>query len=84
MDFKPHCYADTDSITKQAINAAYGLGVAKSRNYICVIVDDSPTIIFKDKIVSVSKSGEYADIRCVGDITFYTKNKYVDVVKMLI
>lgn len=83
MEFKPPIYADTDSC-KQVLNAAYGMDVTKSRNYICVIVENSPTIIFKDKIVAISKSGEHADIQCVGDITFYTKNKYVDVVKMLI
>ena len=75
-------YADTDSC-KQVLNAAYGWGVAKSRNYICVIVDDKPTIIFKDKIVSVQRDDERSIITCLGE-TYYTKNSYVDVVKQLI
>lgn len=80
-------YADTDSIKtmKTKLNSIYGKAVmAMNKNYICVSVDKSPVVIFKDKIVAIEKRGEKASILCAHDVEFYTDNKYVDVVKMLV
>ena len=80
-------YHDTDSMAmKCKLNSLYGASIMNKREYICVMVDKEPTIIFKDKIVSISKrGGEYATIICVNtDSVYYTTNKYIDVVKMLI
>lgn len=83
MEFRPPIYNDTDSC-KQALNDVYGCHAKKIRNYICVIADDVPTVIFKDKIVAVQRNGERAVITCIGDTAYFTKNSYSDVVKMLI
>ena len=82
MEFKPPIYNDTDSC-KQALNAVYGCHAKKIRNYICVIADDTPTVIFKDKIVIVT-GGANGIGRCIGDTVYFTKNSYSDVVKMLV
>ena len=80
-------YADTDSIKamKNKLNSIYGKVVMNmNKDYICVIVDKSPVVIFKDKIVAIEKRGEKASIVCTDAVEFYTDNKYVDVVKMLV
>ena len=80
-------YIDTDSIKtmKTKLNSIYGKAVmTMNKDYICVNVDKSPVVIFKDKIVAIEKRGEKASILCVHDAEFYTDNKYVDVVKMLV
>lgn len=80
-------YADTDSVKamKTKLNSIYGKAVMDmNKDYICVSVDKSPVVIFKDKIVAIEKRGEKASILCAHDVEFYTDNKYVDVVKMLV
>ena len=86
-------YYDTDSIKqytkhdiKELLNAWYGaeVNIKMNRDFIVVNVDDKPTIIFKNNIIAVTKNGNRAEITCVGDVTFYTKNDYVDVAKRLI
>ena len=86
-------YVDTDSATqkayaKQILNSMYGtLGQGEkymNREYISVIVDDKPTVIFKRNIVAVTKDGAHTEITCVGDIIFYTKEDYASVVKKII
>ena len=76
-------YTDTDS-AKQVLNSVYGAEVRRIyREYISVIVDDKPTIIFKRNIVAVTKNGAFTEITCVGDIIFYVKEDYVTVVKKI-
>lgn len=80
-------YADTDSIKimKTKLNSIYGKAVmTMNKDYICVRVDKSPVVIFKDKIVAIEKRGDKASIVCSDAVEFYTDNKYVDVVKMLV
>lgn len=80
-------YADTDSAKtmKTILNSIYGKAVMDmNRDYICVSVDKKPIIIFKDKIVAIEKNGDRASIHCVSDIVYYTDNKYIDVVKMVV
>lgn len=76
---------DKTNLMKCYLNSLYGKAVTNmNRDYICVMVDKSPTVIFKDKIVAIEKRGEKANIHCVFDAEFYTDNKYVDVIKMLV
>lgn len=86
-NYKP-LYADTDSATKQALNLIYGSAVqgekSMNREYISVIVDDKPTVIFKRNIIAVSKSGAHTEITCVSDVVFYAKEDYASVVKKII
>lgn len=91
-NYKP-LYVDTDSATqeaytKQVLNSIYGtLGKGATymnREYISVIVDDQPTVIFKRNIVAVTKKGAHTEITCVGDIMFYTEEDYASVVKKII
>lgn len=80
-------YADTDSVKamKTKLNSIYGKAVmSMNKDYICVSVDKSPVVIFKDKIVAIEKRGDKASILCTHDVEFYTDNKYVDVVKMIV
>lgn len=80
-------YADTDSIKtmKTKLNSIYGKAVMNmNKDYICVSVDKTPVVIFKDKIVAIEKRGEKATIHCVFDAEYCTDNKYVDVVKMIV
>lgn len=74
---------------KQYLNSLYermeqAIMVTNGRKYISVIVDKEPTLIFVDKIISVTKSGERAMIICDNDLTYYTENSYVDVIKMIL
>lgn len=55
-----------------------------NKEYISVIVDGKPTVIFKRNIIAVTKSDKFTEIICVGDIQFYTKEDYALVVKMII
>lgn len=87
-NYKP-LYADTDSATqeaykKQFFNSVYGTHARMNREYISVIIDDKPTVIFKRNIIAVSKSGAYTEITCVSDVVFYTKEDYASVVKKII
>lgn len=89
-NYKP-LYADTDSATKdvyvkQVLNSIYGISGGKhmNREYISVIVDDKPTVIFKRNIVAVTKTTAHTEITCVGDMVFYTKEDYASVVKKII
>ena len=76
---------DLKRMTKLHSNSLYGKAVTNmNRDYICVMVDNNPTVIFKDKIVAIEKRGEKANIHCVFDAEFYTDNKYADVIKMLV
>lgn len=82
-------YTDTDSATKdaytkQVLNSLYGTHVCMNREYISVIVDDKPTVIFKRNIIAVSKENSHTEIICVSDTTFYTKEDYASVVKKII
>lgn len=84
-------YADTDSIkqaSKLLLNSVYGAAAqgAKymNRDYISVICDKYPTIIFKRNIIAVTKNGGCTDITCVGDVIFSTKEDYASVVKKII
>lgn len=92
-NFFPINYNDTVSIKtyevidkKALLNAWYGteVNIMTKRDFIVVNVDDKPTMIFKNNIIAVTKNGNRAEIVCVGDVTFYTKNDYVDVAKRLI
>lgn len=91
-NYKP-LYMDTDSATqkayaKQVLNSMYGTLVQGEENiqrdYISVIVDDKPTVIFKRNIIAVSKEGAHTSILCVSDTMFYTKEDYASVVKKII
>lgn len=89
-NYKP-LYTDTDSATqaaytKQFLNSLYGTQGVKymNRDYISVVVDDKPTVIFKRNIISVSKEGAHTSILCVSDTMFYTKEDYASVVKKII
>lgn len=89
-------YFDTDSVreyckndvlaTKQMLNSIYGTEGVKhmNREYISVIVDNKPTVIFKRNIIAVSKIGEYTEIVCTCDVYFKTKEDYATVVKKII
>lgn len=83
-------YADTDSATKDAytrqiLNSLYGMkGINMNREYISVIVDDQPTVIFKRNIIAVSKTNCHTQIICISDQVFYTKEDYASVVKKII
>ena len=83
-------YVDTDSATqiaytKQVLNSIYGKEVYyMNREYISVIVDNKPTVIFKRNIVAVTKDGGITDILCVYDYHFLTKEDYASVVKKII
>jgi hypothetical protein len=64
-------YSDTDSATrrayiKQILNSMYGVQCGK-RDYISVIVDEKPTVIFKRNIIAVTKDGSFTDILCTND-----------------
>ena len=67
-------YACTDSIYKM------------NREYITVIVDSKPVVIFKDKIVAVEKdaSNKAYIYTCTDSIEFHTSNNYADVIKQFI
>lgn len=89
-NYKP-LYVDTDSATKdayvkQVLNSIYGISGGKhmNREYISVIVDGMPTVIFKRNIIAVTKNAEHTEITCVSDMVFYTKEDYVSVVKKII
>lgn len=85
-------YEDTDSVTpfqyprndinviKQALLGEKHM----NREYISVIVNDQPTVIFKRNIVAVTKRDVYTVINCVGDVDFRTKEDYASVVKKII
>ena len=85
-NFKP-LYASTDSvITKELLNEFYGKeGVKHMNNYICVQRDNQPMIIFKDKIIAVTRCADdgTALIHCHGGQVYMCDTKYTDVVKML-
>ncbi len=91
--YKP-LYEDTDSAyimndaiaTKQYLNSLYGTKGVKimNRDYISVIVEENPTIIFKRNIIAVTKRNFNTEITCVGDIVFFTKEDYASVVKKII
>lgn len=91
--YKP-LYQDTDSTyvmndaiaTKQYLNSLYGKGVIKimDRDYISVIVDDNPTVIFKRNIIAVSKENSFTSIKCTNGYDFLTKEDYATVVKKII
>ena len=55
-----------------------------NRDYISVIVEDHPTVIFKRNIIAVSKNGNSTMITCVGDVIFFAKEDYASVVKKII
>lgn len=76
-------YADTDSV-KQVFNSVYGTQVRLNRDYISVIVDDNPTVIFKRNIIAVSKDNSYTSIKCANGYDFLTKEDYASVVKKII
>ena len=88
-NYKP-LYADTDSATKdaytkQVLNSIYGKKVKyMNREYITVIVDNKPTVIFKRNIVAVTKDVGFTGILCVYDYHFLTKEDYASVVKKII
>ena len=86
-------YVDTDSVTKDAytkqlLNSVYGKfaqgETRMNREYISVIVDDNPTVIFKRNIIAVSKNGAHTEITCTSGVVFYTKEDYSSVVKKII
>lgn len=90
-------YTDTDiikqayhskecNVDKQSLNLLYGIKGEKTMNreYISVIVDEKPTVIFKRNIVAVSKDGGITDIVCVNDYHFLTREDYASVVKKII
>lgn len=72
--------------TKQCLNTLYGIKGVKTMNreYISVIVDENPTVIFKRNIIAVSKEGSFTSIKCIGNYDFYTKEDYASVVKKII
>lgn len=91
-NFKPP-YVDTDSATKdayakQVLSSLYGTvsqgEKCMNRDYISVIADGKPTVMFKRNIVAVYKNGDYTRIICIGDIEFDTKEDYASVVKKII
>lgn len=96
-NYKP-LYADTDSVeeyckndvlaTKQMLNSIYGtLGKGETymnREYISVIVEDKPTVIFKRNIIAVTKVKMNTEITCIGDVIFFTKENYASVVKKIL
>ena len=74
-------------ITKLMLNSIYGKAVTKmNREYISVIVDSKPVVIFKDKIVAVEKgaSNKAYIYTCTDSIEFHTSNNYADVIKQLV
>lgn len=92
-------YEDTDSdgtalrycqndvlVTKQVLNSLYGTkGVNyMNREYISVINDEQPTVIFKRNIIAVSKEIKHTKIICVSDVIIYTEEDYASVVKKII
>lgn len=85
-------YHDTDSVNddynmKQQLNSIYGKHAQENymnREYISVIVDDKPTVIFKRNIIAVTKNISKTEITCVSDLVFYTKEDYASVVKKII
>lgn len=98
--YKP-LYEDTDSAvlrycendvmaTKQMLNSLYGLklkGEKMNREYIVVIVNDNPVVIFKSSIVAVTKNNEddnRTQIMCNNGYCFLTKEDYASVVKKII
>lgn len=93
LNYNP-LYEDTDSAyimndaiaTKQYLNSLYGTKgvIFMNREYISVIVDKNPTVIFKRNIIAVSKNGSSTMITCVGDVVFFTKEDYASVVKKII
>ena len=52
--------------------------------YISVIVDGRPTVIFKRNIIAVTNEKNYTSIMCIGDVVFNTKVDYISVVKKII
>ena len=88
--FKP-LYMVTDSetqkaFTKQILNSFYGTQGEKymNREYISVIVDDKPFVIFKRHIIATCKDDGYTKIICVNGVSFCTKEDYASVVKKII
>jgi hypothetical protein len=68
-------YVDTDSATKtaytkQILNSCYGVLGEKhmNREYISVIVDGNPAVIFKRDIIAVSKDTGHTEITCASDV----------------
>jgi hypothetical protein len=61
----------------------YGAQCGK-RDYISVIVDEKPTVIFKRNIIAVTKDGSFTDILCTNDYHFLTREDYASVVKKII
>jgi hypothetical protein len=92
-NYKP-LYKDTDSAyimndaisTKQYLNSLYGTKgvIFMNREYISVIVDDNPTVIFKRNIIAVAKENSFTSIKCIGGYDFLTKEDYASVVKKII
>lgn len=91
-NYKP-LYVDTDSVTKdaytkQVLNSIYGTQAKgekyMNRDYISVIVDDKPTVIFKRNIIAVTKSNACTEITCISDVIYYTREDYASVVKKII
>lgn len=86
--YKP-LYADTDSATKDAytkqiLNSVYDTRVCMNREYISVIAEGIPTVIFKRNIIAVSKLNNQTQIICVNDMSFYTNEDYASVVKKIL
>lgn len=81
-------YVNNDTLTTKALlNSIYGKHVEEkymNREYISVIVDDKPTVIFKRNIIAVTKNISKTEITCVSDLVFYTKEDYALVVKKII
>ena len=70
-DIDSMIYADTDSIKamKTKLNSIYGKVVMNmNKDYICVSVNKTPVVIFKDKIVAIEKTWRKSNntlcIRC--------------------
>lgn len=59
-------------------------GYNMNREYIVVIVNNRPTVIFKRNIVAVSRNDTSTEIICVNDMTFYTHEDYASVVKKIL
>lgn len=75
-------YHDTDSVVIDS--SLHGTMHNMNREYISVIVDGQPTVIFKRNIIAVAKGKGATHITCVGDVFFITKEDYASVVKKII
>lgn len=72
-------------MAKLHLNSLYGKAVTDmNKNYISIMANGAPVIVFKHHIVSIEKRGDKATIYCSNGESYDPSNKYIDIVKQVL